>query len=816
MLAGPMAMATPDPGEAPETLTGVVERVVYHDARTRYTVVRMRVPGYDTLVTAVGRTPGLESGAEVTATGLWDVHPTHGRQFSFGSMHVAVPTSRGGIERRLMRYPGVKDVMAARIVARFGMDTLEILDKQPRRLLEVEGIGARTLERILEHHATTHGPVAKLEGQLLELELPPYLAEAIYERYGEEGLGMLQTRPYRLAREVRGIGFSTADRIARGLGLAPDSDERLEAGLLHVLEQAQSEGHCAVPIEGLVSRAVRALGVSEGMVRAAGERLVTTAELSLEEGRDGTALCFPASMVTAERDVAEQLARLARCDRDVWEVPALPEHLSPGQRAAVEAMAGAGVLVLTGGPGTGKSTVVHEILRLCRAADTEVMLAAPTGRAAKRLEQTTGHAASTIHRLLEFQPENGRFAHGAGNPLPAGLLVVDESSMLDIHLAQQLTDALTTDHRLLLVGDADQLPSVGPGNVLRDVMAVAQSPSSPIALVRLQEVFRQEEGSSIVTNAHRILAGERPQADPRGGQGEFYVVATRDPERVHEKVVTMATERIPQVYGLDPITDVQVLCPMHKGRAGTEAFNRTLQAHHGAGRKALEYRAGGRGTVRRFMVGDRVMQTRNDYQKGVYNGDVGTVLTLDLEEDAIEVQIDGAKHRYEGKELMALQLAYAMSIHKSQGSEFSAVIIPLLTEHHVMLRRNLLYTAVTRARSLCILVGDPRAIDRAVRQVDAARRHTGLAGRLERALMDPRLRMVLDSGPGDEPEGSRMHEDPNEDPNEDPGPDGEHLCRSVAHDEPPPGEGPGDPPAWFLEAMAEVAQPPWLDPDEVD
>ncbi len=732
----------------PETLSGTVERIVYHDARTRYTVMRLRVAGHDTLVTAVGRTPGLEPGAEITVTGTWDVHPTHGRQLTMAALHVAVPTSRSGIERRLMRYPGVKEVMAARIVARFGMDTLAILDKQPRRLLEVEGIGPRTLERILEHHESSNGPLAQLEAQLIELELPPYLAAAIHERYGEEALGILQRRPYRLAREVRGIGFSTADRMARALGLASDSEERIDAGLLHVLEQAESDGHCAVPIEALVDRAVRALQVPDELVRAAGERLVALGDLVLEEGREGASLCFPAAMVRAERDVAQALARLARWPREQWTVGALPDHLSEGQRLAVHAVAGAGVVVLTGGPGTGKSTVVHEILALARAAGTEVLLAAPTGRAAKRLEQTTGHAASTIHRLLEVQPETGRFSHGLGNPLPTGLLVVDESSMLDIHLAQALTDALVPQHRLLLVGDADQLPSVGPGNVLRDVMAAAREPTSEIALVRLEEVFRQGEGSSIVTNAHRILHGERPQADPPGRQGEFYVVSAREAERAHEMVVRMATERIPEVYGLDPVHDVQVLCPMHKGRAGTEAFNVALQAHHGAGRPALEYRGGGRLVLRRFVVGDRVMQTRNDYQKGVYNGDVGVVLKLEPEEDAVEVAIDGVKQRYVGKELMALRLAYAVSIHKSQGSEFPAVIVPLLTEHHVMLRRNLLYTAVTRARSLCVLVGDPRAIDRAVRQVDAARRHTGLQGRLLDALSDPELLARPDEGAG--------------------------------------------------------------------
>ncbi len=739
-----------EPGATPSSLAGTVERVVYHDERSRYTVMRLRVPDHDTLVTAVGRTPGVESGAEVTLSGVWEVHPTHGRQFTLSSMKVAVPTSRGGIERRLMRYPGVKEVMASRIVARFGMDTLEILDKQPDRLAEVPGVGPRTVERIKDHHATTHGPVSKIEGQLIELEMPPHLAVPIHERYGEEAVGMLQRHPYRLAREVRGIGFTTADRIARGLGLALDSEERLDAGLVHVLEQAESDGHCAVPIEALVRRAVRALGVEEGLVRSAGERLVAVGDLLLEEGPDGVPLCFPVAMVEAERDVAQTLARLARFARDPWTVPVLPDNLSPGQREAVHAMADAGVVVLTGGPGTGKSTVVHEILGLAHAEGVEVHLAAPTGRAAKRLEQTTGQKASTIHRLLEVQPETGRFSHGLGNPLPEGLVVIDESSMLDIHLAQALLSALTPEHRLLLVGDADQLPSVGPGNVLRDVMTVAQGADPALALVRLREVFRQAEGSSIVANAHRVLEGERPQADPSGGDGEFYVVSTRDAERAHEMVLRMCTERIPKVYGLDPIDDVQVLCPMHKGRAGTEAFNVALQAHHGAGRTALEYRGGGRSVLRRFVVGDRVMQTRNDYQKGVYNGDVGTVVLIDTEQDLVEVSIDNVRKSYTGKELMALRLAYAVSIHKSQGSEFPAVIIPLLTEHHVMLRRNLLYTAMTRARSLCVLVGDPRAIDRAVRQVDAARRHTGLTGRIVEALRDPDLLVPL-APPDDAP-----------------------------------------------------------------
>ena len=729
-----MAVAAAGGDPSAETLVGTVQRVTYHDPKTRYTVMRLLVQGREELVTAVGRTASIEEGADITVVGQWDVHPTHGRQFAFGHVQVEVPTTLHGIERRLRRYPGVKEVMASRIVARFGMQTLEVLDTQPRRLLEVEGIGQRTLEKILEHHRSHTGPVARLEAQLLELDLPPYLAEAIFDRYGEEGGEILRKQPYRMAREVRGIGFTTADRIARGLGLATDSPDRVDAGILHVMEQARSDGNCALPIDVLVGKAAHSLGVPEEAVREGGERLVSEGELVLELGNDGTPLCFPVGLVRAEEEVSESLASLARATRSPWEVHELPGHLSAGQVEAVRAVAGHGVVVLTGGPGTGKSTVVHEIIELARRHDCPLALAAPTGRAAKRLEQATGEPASTIHRLLEIQPESGRFTYGPGNPLPPGLLVVDEASMLDILLAQALFGALTPQHRLLLVGDADQLPSVGAGNVLHDVMEAAREGQSGLVMVRLTEIFRQAEGSSIVQNAHRILAGEAPVADAKGEGGEFFVVPARDAAHAHDLVVRMAVERIPDAYGLDGRTEVQVLTPMHKGRAGTEALNRALQAHHSAGASGLELRGGpGQGT-RRLCRGDRVMQTRNDYQKNVFNGDVGAVVSVDAQTMSIIVDFEGQRVPYQGKEVGALTLAYACSIHKSQGSEFPAVIVTLLPEHHVMLRRNLLYTAVTRARRLCVVVGEPRAIEQAVRRVDSGRRHTGLARRLRIAL----------------------------------------------------------------------------------
>ncbi len=728
-------------------LAGTVERVVYHDDRTRYTVLRLAVAGFAELLTAVGRASAPEVGAQVTLHGVWDVHPSHGRQFRFERVLVEVPTTMAGIERRLRRYPGIKDVMAARIVARFGLDTLAVLEQAPRRLLEIEGIGPRTLEKIVEHHQTHVGPIAQLEAQLLELDLPSHLGPAIHERFGSDAIALVRAKPYRLAREVRGIGFSTADRIARALGLAMDSDERIEAGLLHTMELAAQDGNCALPIEILVRKAALALGVAEDAVRGAGEHLVEGGELVLEHGNDGTPLCFSPELVAAEESLAHALAAIANASHRRWSLVELPSNLSAGQIAAVSAVAEHGVVVLTGGPGTGKSTVVRQMLALARAHDEPLLLCAPTGRAAKRLEQAAGQEARTIHRLLEFQPETGRFLHGPTNPLPRGLVVVDEASMLDVALGSALFGALTPLHRLLVVGDGDQLPSVGPGNVLSDIVAAAEKPGSPLGHVRLSEVFRQAHGSSIVENAHRILRGQSLRADEAGAPGEFFVAHAKSPEHAHDLCVRLATERIPEVYGLDGAHEVQLLCPMHRGKAGTEALNEALSARHTAGQAELVIEGGRGQRLRRFCVGDRVMQTKNDYNKAVFNGDIGRVVAVDPSTTTVVVDMDGPRVSYTGHEGLALTLAYAVTIHKSQGSEFPAVIVTLLPEHNIMLRRNLLYTAITRARQLCVVVGDPRSIEQAIGRTDGGRRHTGLARRLSEALGSVVLPRSEDQGP---------------------------------------------------------------------
>ncbi|RMG93935.1 MAG: ATP-dependent RecD-like DNA helicase [Deltaproteobacteria bacterium] len=726
-----------------ETLEGTVTRVVFHAEDTGYKVARLETRDGD-VVTVVGHGGAVDEGTDVSLAGRWTTHPTYGRQFQYRRATVRPPRTEDQLVRRLQRYPGIGPHVAERIVRRFGLATLDVIEREPRRLEEVRGLGRKTVDRIVAYHREHTGPKAAIEARLSELGVSVRFAAPIHRRFGAEALDVLTRDPYVLAREIEGIGFVTADRIARAQGIEPEHPGRIEAGILHVLERAEGEGHCALPAGALVAEAEKLLSVDRAYVVEGFERLRRSGHLVVEE--DGTApeqaLVFRLPVVRAERTVAEAIAAATETPVEPWRIVRLPEHLSEGQRAAVASVAAHRFTVLTGGPGTGKSTVVRHVIETAEANETDVLLCAPTGRAAKRLEAATDRPASTIHRLLEVDPATGRFRHGPDEPLPPGLLVVDEASMLDIFLARSLFAALGPEHRVLLVGDADQLPSVGPGNVLRDVLTAAEAAPDRLPVVALTEIFRQAEGSSIVANAHRILAGERPVSDPSDGDGQFFVILARGAEHVREQIVRLATERIPAAFGLDPRSDVQVLVPMHRGAAGTVELNRELQSR--LADEGPEVRVGTHGD-RVFRVGDRVLQTRNDYGKGVFNGDVGTVVRVDPDAGTLVVDMEDQRVAYGSDELGALQLAYAMSIHKSQGSEFPAVVVGLAVEHHVMLRRNLLYTAVTRARDLCVVVAEPRALARALMRADAARRYTGLVRRLERALgIEPHFTPVHD------------------------------------------------------------------------
>ncbi len=767
MVARDTSSMTGDPHE----LRGSVVHVRYHDPNSLYTVMSLKVRGVVEHVIAVGHTREIEEDAEVELTGQWVEHGKHGRQFAFDTLRQAVPTAPAAIVRRLLLYPGIGKVTAERIVRWFGADTIRVLEEQPQRLLEVQGVGAKALARIVEHHKLRNGPQARIEDLLVGYGIPGRFASAIMRAFGDDAERFVRERPYQLAKYIKGIGFLTADRLARAMGIAVDDPERMEAGTLHVLELARNEGHVCLPRDVLLERAMRLLRCSAAPLHTAIGSLVASDELRLERGTsqrahaprpdegdaelapdaiDASTLCYLQALWTAEQGLAASLTSLALASRERWQVGEMPAELSAGQKKAVDAIARHGIAILTGGPGTGKSTVVRHVLELARAHECEVLLAAPTGRAAKRLEQATGHPASTIHRLLEIDGKSGAFQRHFNNPLPQGLLVVDEASMLDVELADALFAAMVPEHRVLIVGDADQLPSVGPGNVLRDLLTVSRRPDAPIPVVVLDQIFRQAEGSSIIVNAHRVLQGQELVSDPPGAIGQFFVMRSSGDLKTRDAVLKMVTQRIPEAYGLDPRNDIQVLCPMHKSAAGTHALNDALQDYYGRGEPALTLReqAGG-STPHRLIVDDRVMQTKNDYDRGLFNGDIGRVRAIDEEAETALIEFDGRVHDLDAKALSAVRLAYAVTIHKSQGSEFPAVVIPLLGEFEVMLRRNLLYTAITRAQRLCVLVGESPAIARAIRRSDAARRFTNLAdtlsAQIDRALGGATL--VIDEAP---------------------------------------------------------------------
>ncbi|EGG46733.1 MULTISPECIES: SF1B family DNA helicase RecD2 [Streptomyces] len=731
-------------------LEGVLERITYANEENGYTVARVDTGrGAGDLLTVVGALLGAQVGESLRMEGRWGSHPQYGKQFLVENYTTVLPATVQGIRRYLGSglVKGIGPVFADRITQHFGIDTLTIIEEEPKRLIEVPGLGPKRTKKIADAWEEQKA-IKEVMLFLQTVEVSTSIAVRIYKKYGDASISVVKNQPYRLAADVWGIGFLTADKIAQSVGIPHDSPERVKAGLQYALSQATDQGHCYLPEERLIADAVKLLQVDTGLVIEClgelaaepedpdGDPGVVREKVPGPDGQDATAV-YLVPFHRAELSLAGQTLRLMRAEEDRmpgfadvawdkalgWLRARTGVELAPEQEAAVKLALTRKVAVLTGGPGCGKSFTVRSIVELARAKKAKVVLAAPTGRAAKRLAELTGAEASTVHRLLELKP-GGDAAYDRERPLDADLVVVDEASMLDLLLANKLVKAVPPGAHLLFVGDVDQLPSVGAGEVLRDLLAEG----GPVPAVRLTRVFRQAQQSGVVTNAHRINAGQHPVTD---GMKDFFLFVEDDTEEAGRLTVDVAARRIPAKFGLDPRRDVQVLAPMHRGPAGAGTLNGLLQQAVTPGRPDVpEKRFGGRV----FRVGDKVTQIRNNYDKGengVFNGTVGVVTSLDPVEQRLTVLTDEDEEvPYDFDELDELAHAYAVTIHRSQGSEYPAVVIPVTTGAWMMLQRNLLYTAVTRAKRLVVLVGSRKAIGQAVRTVSAGRRCTALDFRL--------------------------------------------------------------------------------------
>lgn len=718
--------------EGREALAGFVERVAFHSPETGFSVLRVKVRGHRDLVTLIGSAADVRAGEHIQASGRWETHRDHGVQFKAEFLKVTPPTSLEGIERYLGSglIRGIGPAFAQRLVKAFGEKVFDIIDLEPDRLLEVDGIGPARLSRITRAWAEQK-IVREIMLFLQAHGVGTTRAFRIFKTYGADAIRLVSENPYRLARDIRGIGFRTADQIAQTLGIPPDSLIRARAGISYALIEAVGEGHCALPTDDLLTLAAELLQIDQARLREALALEVAEGSVLLDSigGRECVFLPFLRHGEEAISERVETLARAAppwgRIDAATalaWAAERLGVTLADGQRDAVGLALSSKVLVITGGPGVGKTTILRTILRILTAKGMRPLLAAPTGRAAKRLGESTGLEAKTLHRLLEFDPREGGFRKATDDPLDCDLLVIDEASMVDVPLMAALLKAVPDAAAVILVGDVDQLPSVGPGQVLADLIG-----SGAVPVARLTEVFRQAAASRIITNAHRVNAGRMPELEPPQGQSDFYFVEAHDPEDASAKLVRVVGERIPAAFGLDPVRDVQVLCPMNRGGVGARALNLALQ-------ERLNPAVADTATIERFgnryRLGDKVMQVVNDYDKDAFNGDLGFITGIDTEADEVVIDFDGRAVAYHLGELDEIVPAYAVSIHKSQGSEYPAVVIPVMMQHYMMLERNLIYTGITRGKRLVVLVGQKRAIGMAVRGVKDRTRWSKLRERL--------------------------------------------------------------------------------------
>ncbi len=726
-----LPLESPETRDRATTLEGVLERIVFSNEENAWSVVRLQVPGYRDLITAVGNLLGVQPGENLRLDGSWINDPKYGRQFRVASYATVVPATLTGIEKYLGSglIRGIGKVMASRLVATFGMETLDVIENHPERLTEAEGIGPKRRKEIVRSWAEQR-EIKEVMIFLQSHGVSTHYAIKIYKAYGAQATELVRQNPYRLATDIHGIGFKSADQIASALGIPPDAPQRIEAGTLYLLDQASGRGHLYLPRQALIEEAGKLLGATAPQVETAIAALAEIEQIVLEPALEtAETAIYLKSLHAAEAGVAARVRTLLiqpmlpmeiDLDRALdWFEKVEKIALARQQRQAIRAGLTRKMLVITGGPGTGKTTLVRGIVKILEKKRQRVLLAAPTGRAAKRLAEATGAEATTLHRLLEFNPQTRQFDRNREHPLSADLLIVDEASMLDTVLAHHVLRAVPDHGRLILVGDVDQLPSVGPGRVLGDLIR-----SEAVEVVRLTEIFRQAERSLIVVNAHRVNQGAMPILESVDSDGDFFFIERGQPEEVLETIAQLVSKRIPGKFGLNPVDQIQVLTPMNRGPLGTDNLNAVLRDLLNP--EGATVTRGGHS----LRVGDKVMQVRNNYDLEVFNGDIGRVRAIDEVAQIVTVTVDGREVAYDFSMIDELTLAYACSIHKSQGSEYPCVVIPLHTTHYVMLQRNLFYTALTRAKRLAILVGEERALRVAVGNKRVRPRYTRLAERL--------------------------------------------------------------------------------------
>lgn len=721
-------------------LQGQLERITYCNEENHYTIAKIKVPGQKNLVTVVGSLVSVSPGEMLRMRGSWDIHPKYGEQFKIVSYESVVPATVKGIERYLGSglIKGIGPVMAKRLVGKFGEETLTIIETDIQRLTEVEGIGSKRIDMI----KTAWAEQRDIRDVMLFLqghEVSSSYAAKIYRQYGKESIRVVKENPYRLAEDIFGVGFLTADRIAIKLGMPKDSGVRAEAGILYVLQRLSDDGHVYYPYEPLMAECEKILEVGREIIaRAFGkitlEKKVIAEDLNGDEISENNKAVYLAASYLSENGIADKFKKISDTpktamlyDRDEameWVQGEMNIALALNQRKAVKEALDRKVMVITGGPGTGKTTIIKAIIKIYKKWESMSCSRPPREEAAKRMSEATGHEAKTIHRLLEFSPKLASFKKNEESPLDADLIVIDETSMVDTSLMNHLLKAAPLTASLVFVGDVDQLPSVGPGNVLKDIID-----SGCVPTVKLNEIFRQSRESLVVVNAHRINNGEFPVvSSEKDALQDFYFIQLEDPEEVCKMILNMCKIRIPEKFGFHPVNDIQVLTPMHRGIIGVSNLNVELQKHLNSSTDEL-IRGG-----KTFRSGDKVMQIRNDYDKDVFNGDIGRIVAINREDQEVTVDYDGRPVIYDFTDLDEIILAYAVSVHKSQGSEYPAVVIPLLTQHYLMLQRNLLYTAITRGKRLVVIIGTKKAMAIAIKNNKPQMRYTRLRERLVNLL----------------------------------------------------------------------------------